>query len=118
MKKLLGSGDSQTGAQANSWCEMFDIVSQYPVWTACHSGEQHRNIGRVPNQMAACCDLFIRWVGNPVRISQRHELTVVLYELVGDGGRQLPSVKDQILLHLVANNVGQHQLAYPSSAQR
>jgi hypothetical protein len=96
---------------------MLEVMSQQPVGLAGDGREEHRDIGLVANQMTVGEHLLPAGVGNKLGMSQLDEAAIGINQMVDVNRWQALCVEEQILLHLVADDIGQDQLAHSCGAE-
>jgi len=67
---------------------VFAVVGEQPIRFAEYSGEKHRDVAGMPDQMSAGSNQVHVWVRDNFRAGEFDEATIVLDQLVGVERRQ------------------------------
>ncbi len=105
---------------------MLRVMSKKPVRPRLHRREQHRHIGGMANQPPIRHHRLQLRIRNHLRLRQLNQPTIVFHQIVGCPiqafcwleWEEMMRMDQQILFHLFANRLRQHQPADPCRTKR
>ena len=86
-------------------------------WVTCHGGQQHRNIGRMTNQMTRCLHLHLSRIRHDFRLHERDQTRIIVQYTVRPCDFKCAQSDQKVLFNFVAHSIGKNNAANPRRAQ-